>query len=92
MPKHVHNVGTMLLEDGLLTEAQLDDAINSQEESGLPLVSVLLDEGLVDEADLMKAVARRLGIQYVDLSEVTVDPAAAALVPENLRSRYGALP
>jgi type IV pilus assembly protein PilB len=82
----------MLLEDGLLTEAQLDDAINSQEESGLPLVSVLLDEGLVEEADLMKAVARRLGIQYVDLSEVTVDPAAAALVPENLRSRYGALP
>ena len=37
-------------------------------------MSVLLDEGLVEEADLMKAVARRLGIQYVDLSEVTVDP------------------
>ena len=64
MPKHVHNVGTMLLEDGLLTEAQLDDAIASQEESGLPLVSVLLDGGLVEEADLMKAVARRLGIEY----------------------------
>ena len=92
MAKHVHNVGTMLLEDGLLTEAELDGAIASQEESGLPLVSVLLDGGLVDEADLMKAVARRLGIEYVDLSEVTVDPAAAALVPENLRSRYAALP
>ena len=92
MAKHVHNVGTMLLEDGLLTEAQLDDAIASQEESGLPLVSVLLDEGLVDEADLMKAVARRLGIEYVDLSEITVDPAAASLVPENLSNRYTALP
>lgn len=92
MAKHVHNVGTMLLEDGLLTEGQLDDAIASQEESGLPLVSVLLDEGLVEEADLMKAVARRLGIEYVDLSEVTVDPAAASLVPENLSNRYTALP
>jgi type IV pilus assembly protein PilB len=92
MAKHVHNVGTMLLEDGLLTETQLEDAIASQEESGLPLVSVLLDEGLVEEADLMKAVARRLGIEYVDLSEVTVDPAAASLVPENLSNRYTALP
>jgi len=92
MAKHVQNVGTMLLEDGLLTEAQLDGAIASQEESGLPLVSVLLDEGLVDEADLMKAVARRLGIEYVDLSEITVDPAAASLVPENLSNRYAALP
>jgi type IV pilus assembly protein PilB len=53
---------------------------------------VLLDEGLVEEADLMKAVARRLGIEYVDLSEVTVDPAAASLVPENLSNRYTALP
>ena len=92
MSKHVHNVGTMLLEDGLLTEAQLEDALASQELSGMPLVSVLLDDGLVEEADLMRAVARRLGIEFVELTEASIDPAAASLVPENLRNRYGALP
>jgi type IV pilus assembly protein PilB len=86
------HLGSMLLEEGLLTEEQLNQAIAAQEESGNPLGRVLLDEGLVSEADLVKTLARQIGIEYVDLTEVTVDPAAAAIVPEYLQERYTALP
>jgi len=86
------NVGVMLLENGLLTEAQLQYALEQQQESGLPLRHVLLAEGLVGEPDLMKAVAERLGIAFVDLGEATIEPSAVATVPDYLRDRYGAIP
>ena len=92
MAVDARNVGTMLLEDGLLSESQLEYAIASQEESGLPLGRVLVEEGLVSETDLMRTLASRLGIEFIDLADVSVDPSAAALVPEYLRTRYGVSP
>jgi type IV pilus assembly protein PilB len=86
------NVGAMLLADGLLTEPQLQYALESQRESGLPLRKVLIAEGLVSEADLTRVVASRLGVDFVDLSDVTIDPAAVAVVPDYLRARYSAIP
>ncbi len=92
MTSDARHLGSMLLEEGLLTNEQLDQAINAQAESGLPLGRVLLEEGLVKEADLVKTLARQIGIDYVDLNEVTIDPAAVAAVPEYLQERYTALP
>jgi len=88
----VGNVGTMLLEEGLLDEETLERAIARQAERGLPLRDLLVDEGLVDEGDLVRALATRRGIEFVDLDETALDPAAAALVPEYLRRRYRLLP
>ncbi|NNK91629.1 MAG: Flp pilus assembly complex ATPase component TadA [Acidimicrobiia bacterium] len=64
----------------------------AQEESGLPLGKVLVDEGLVAETDLVRTLARQIGIEFVDLDEQNVDPAASALVPDYLQVRFTALP
>jgi len=48
--------------------------------------------GVLDEGDLVRALATRRGIEFVDLDETALDPAAAALVPEYLRRRYRLLP
>ncbi|MEE8331612.1 MAG: ATPase, T2SS/T4P/T4SS family [Acidimicrobiia bacterium] len=82
----------MLLEEGLLTREQLDQAVSLQTESGLPLGRVLVDEGLIEEAALVQVLARQIGLEYVDLSDVQMDPAAAALVPDYLADRYSAVP
>ena len=92
MATDARNVGVMLLEDGVLTEAQLQHAIEQQQESGLPLDQVLIIEGLVSEAEIARVRARRSGIELVDLSDLTIDPAAVATVPDYLRARYHALP
>ena len=92
MTSDARHLGTMLIEEGLLTKDQLDQAISSQEDSGLPLGRVLVEEGLVQEADLVKTLAKQIGIEYVDLSEEPVDPAAVAAIPEYLQDRYTALP
>ncbi|MBT8197318.1 MAG: Flp pilus assembly complex ATPase component TadA, partial [Acidimicrobiia bacterium] len=92
MTSDARHLGSLLLDEGLVTEDQLDKAMAAQEESGLPLGKVLVDEGLVAETDLVRTLARQIGIEFVDLDEQNVDPAASALVPDYLQVRFTALP
>ena len=92
MPSDARHLGTMLLEEGLLSREQLDQAIETQQTSGVPLGRVLVEEGFVLEADLVRTLATQIGIEYVDLSEEQIDPAAVATVPEYLQDRYTVLP
>ena len=86
------HLGTVLLEEGLITEDVLDQAIAATVEKDQPLGRVLVDGGFLPEADLVRALARHIGIEFVDLAAITIDPAAAALIPESLARRYAALP
>ena len=86
------HLGTLLLDEGLVTPETLETGMSLQEETGRPLGRVLVEEGLVEESDLVRALAKHIGIEFVDLNAVTVDPAAAALVPEALARRYAAIP
>jgi type IV pilus assembly protein PilB len=86
------HLGTMLLQEGLLSRADLDRATELQLESGLPLGRILVEESFVKETDLVKTLARHIGLEFVNLDEVSIDPSATALVPEALARRYAALP
>jgi type IV pilus assembly protein PilB len=86
------SLGDLLVEEGLLSRDQLAQAENEQERVGKSLGRVLVDMGLVKEADLVSALARQVGLEFVDLSEHQIDPAAASLLPEQVSRRYRALP
>ncbi|MGH8935153.1 MAG: GspE/PulE family protein [Acidimicrobiia bacterium] len=92
MSSEARHLGTLLLEEGLISQEDLDRAIELQQETGRPLGRILVDEGLVQEADLVRTLARRIGLEYVNLAEVNIDPSAGALVSEALARRYAALP
>jgi type IV pilus assembly protein PilB len=82
----------MLLDEGLLTRQDLDAAKARQAETGETLSRVLVDEELVSESDLVKVLARHLGVEYVNLADTTIDPVAAGLIPETLARRYSVIP
>jgi type IV pilus assembly protein PilB len=85
-------LGEVLVEQGLVTPDDLSRAMRAREENGRLLGRVLIDMGLVKEADLVAALARQIGLRFVDLSDSTVDPIAAAMLPEQVAKRYRALP
>jgi type IV pilus assembly protein PilB len=85
-------LGALLLDKGLVTEAQLDAALAEQEQSGKPLGRILIESGTISETDLVATLARQVGLEFVDLGEATVDPSVAGLVPESLARRYQAIP
>jgi type IV pilus assembly protein PilB len=82
----------MLLSEGLITQAHLDAALKAQAERGLPIGQLLVEGGAVTEAVLMGALARQLGLEFVDLAEYPIDRGAVALLPEAMARRLLALP
>jgi type IV pilus assembly protein PilB len=90
--KRRKQLGEVLLEDGLVTYEQLAEATEEQTRTGRSLGRVLIDLGFVDEQDLVSALAKQIGLPFVDLGEYPIDPAAASMVSDGLAKRYSALP
>src|SRR5437588_5552523 len=85
-------LGEMLLSEGLITQAQLDAALKAPAARGLPARQLLGEDGAVTDAVLMGALARQLGLEFVDLAEYPIDRGAVALLPEARARRLLALP
>ena len=86
------HIGAVLVESGLVSQLDMQRARERQAETGEPLTRVLVAEGMVDETALVQALGRHIGVDFVSLAETTIDPAAAALIPEALARRYGVIP
>ncbi|HAX81098.1 MAG TPA: type II secretion system protein GspE [Actinobacteria bacterium] len=67
-------------------------ARDRQAETGEPLTRVLVAEGMVAETELVKALGRHIGVDYISLADTVIDPAASVLIPESLARRYGVIP
>ena len=85
-------LGQILLEQGLISEEHLQRALEEHRNSPKSLGRVLIDLGYIRERDLVRALAEQVGLEFVDLTEYRIDPAATALLPEALCRRYRALP
>ena len=85
-------VGEALVASGSITPEQLEEALLVQREDQRELGKILLSLGYVTEADMARAVARRLRLEYVDLTEWSVDREVAGIVDEKVLRRHGVLP
>jgi type IV pilus assembly protein PilB len=85
-------LGNLLLERGLVSPDQLDDARAEQGRTGRPLGRVLLERQALSEADLAQVVAEAVGLEYVDLDEYPLDPTATSVISDAMARRYTALP
>jgi type IV pilus assembly protein PilB len=85
-------LGQILLEQGLITNEQLEKALVEHRSTARSLGRTLIDLGYIRERDLVMALAEQVGLDFVDLSEYQIDHLAASLLPEQLARRYRALP
>jgi len=84
--------GDVLVEMGVLTQEQVDLALAEQRVSHRRIGDIALAKGWVTKAELMEALARRLGVRFIDLTNIRIDPVAADLVSEKDARRYSAVP
>src|SRR5947209_3357584 len=87
-----NQLGTLLLERGLVTEEQLETALEEQRQSRKSLGRVLIDAGIVSEGDLVSTLAARIGLEFVDLLDYSIDPSAVGLISDSLARRFQAVP
>lgn len=60
-------IGELLVEAGTITRKQLHDALEEQRKSGRRIGSVLIQQGVVKEAEMLSSVSRQLGVPAIDL-------------------------
>ncbi|HJV60066.1 MAG TPA: hypothetical protein VJ743_03925 [Albitalea sp.] len=84
-------IGQSLIELGLLTAQQLEQAL-AQPAGDAPLGERLVEDGVISRADLQTAIAHKMGYPVVDLTRFPVDPAAARKLPLRMAVRHRALP
>jgi type IV pilus assembly protein PilB len=89
---NVRQLGDILVGEGLASHDQVASAVEEQERGGRTLGRVLVDRGVLTESQLVSALARQIGLRFVDLGEYTVDTAAVMLVPVAVCRRHTALP
>jgi type IV pilus assembly protein PilB len=88
----VKQLGDILLEGGLVTPEQLTGAVEEQRKLGRSLGRVLVDLGVLTEAQLVAALATQIGMKFVDLTDFPVDGSAVAKVSDAVCRRHTALP
>lgn len=96
MKKSREKLGQILLNEGLITEEQLDKAIELQKKEGTRLGETLINLGIVTEKDIVIAMAKQLSIPYASYSKGLLRPAEnqdlAKMVPEDYARKNMLLP
>lgn len=84
-------LGDLLIQQGLLTEAQLKQSLEEQKRTGRKLGRVFVESGYVSEEQISEAMARQLDVPYVNLRFFNVKAEAVRLLPEAQARRFRAL-
>ena len=92
MSASVRQLSDILLDEGLIDEAQLSAAFDEHQRAGRPLGRVLVEHGVLSESELVSALAQQIGLEFVDLSDYSVDGSAVARVSAVVCRRHTVLP
>ncbi|MFO6423234.1 GspE/PulE family protein [Motilimonas sp. KMU-193] len=90
-PKLKKRLGDLLVEDGIITEDQLMQALAEQRKNGRKLGATLQSLGFISEDDMLGFLSRQLGIPLVDINQLRINEQVVAKLPEVHARRLRAL-
>lgn len=85
-------IGELLVNDGFLTEQQLNEALTWQKRTKARFGEVLTELGFVREEQVTEAIARQFDHVVVHLDTEKVSPEAAALIDFEFASKHLCIP
>jgi type IV pilus assembly protein PilB len=85
-------LGSILLEEELISQDQLDSALAEQTKTGEKLGTVLSRLGFVDEDAIARILGQQLDIDHVTSDQIPdIDPQLTKLIPEHIARKYSAI-
>jgi type II secretory ATPase GspE/PulE/Tfp pilus assembly ATPase PilB-like protein len=85
-------LGELLVQQGLISTDQLAIALAEQRRSNIPIGRLLVRLGFVTETAIRDIMARSIGQESIDLSQVVADSEALKIVPQEFARRNRVLP
>ncbi|EKO3721456.1 Flp pilus assembly complex ATPase component TadA [Vibrio metschnikovii] len=84
-------LGDLLVEEGIITEQQVQQALAAQKQTGSKLGATLIELGFVTEQQMLSFLSQQLFIPLIDLNRAHVDIDAVQILPEVHARRLRAL-
>ncbi|EGX6964151.1 TPA: Flp pilus assembly complex ATPase component TadA [Vibrio alginolyticus] len=75
-------LGDLLVEEGIVSEEQIQQALNAQLSTGQKLGDALIDLGFITEKQMLDFLSQQLGLPLIDLGRAPVDAEAVQILPE----------
>lgn len=86
-------LGQILLEKGLITPEQLEEALKIQSETKKYLGEILIEKGFVSKEDVLNALTEQSKAKYIDLSKFKgIKPEIVKIIDEGIARRFICIP
>lgn len=87
------SLGALLVENKVISQEQLNKALDRQRDKGGLLGDIIVEMGLATEVQVLTALAQQLNIPYLTPDEVIfIDPEVLRLVPERMARQCMSIP
>jgi len=90
--EHSETLKSIFEESGLVSREQLDDAWEEHRDLGKPFTDVLEDAGYFDRAQMLEAIAKNLGVDFISEIPATIDPSLIQILKPDQAHKYGLVP
>ncbi len=84
-------LGEMLLEAGVISDDELNNALATQKKTGHKLGRALMEVGAISESELHSFLSKRLNIEFIDITGLKLDPDVVTRLAEVHARRHRAL-
>ncbi len=85
-------LGDVLINSNAISQQQLDEALEAQKGTGKKLGEVLVEKGYVNEEEIAKALSGQLGLETIDLLNITIENEVLSLVPASVLKKNKVFP
>jgi len=85
-------LGEILLQMGVVTEKEVEEAWNLQSKSNKRMGKILVENGTISDSELLAALSRQLRIPFIQIRAGMYENAASVLVPKEVARRLEVLP
>ncbi len=85
-------LGEILLKESLITQEQLQKALEFQRANGGKLGSCLTKMGFITDDDITGVLSRQYGVPSINLKFYEIDPNVIKLIPQDTALRYQVIP
>lgn len=85
-------LGELLMDAGLITLAQLDQALELQKDKGGLIGEILVQLKFTTEEDIAKTLTAQYGFAYLPLSNYEIEAELAKMIPERVANQYCLIP
>ena len=85
-------LGEILLNEKLITQSDLENALDQQSKKGGRLGEILVKQGVMQMADMLAALSLQSNVPVVDLKDVRIEGSVLQLVPEEIARKATLIP